>query len=58
MDYVLSEPWRLLDCLAVMAGYRVVFVGVRCAPAELERRDFLRAGQEPTAFDQLRSQLL
>jgi chloramphenicol 3-O phosphotransferase len=102
MDHVLSEPWRLLDCLAVMAAYRVVFVGVRCAPAELERRerersdrtpgmamaqealvhahgqydvecdtteaspydcavrvrDFLRTGQEPTAFDRLRSQLL
>jgi chloramphenicol 3-O phosphotransferase len=102
MDHVLSEPWRLLDCLAVMAGYRVVFVGVRCAPTELERRqrergdrmpgmamaqeplvhahgqydvecdtteaspydcavrvrDFLRTGQEPTAFDRLRSQLL
>src|SRR5690242_15266810 len=102
MDHALSEPWRLLDCLAVMAGYRVVFVGVRFAPAELERRerecgdrtpgmavaqeplvhahgrydvecdtteaspydcavrvrDFLRAGQEPTAFDRLRSQLL
>src|SRR5512142_3216555 len=39
VDHVLSEPWRLLDCLAVMAGYRVVFVGVRCAPAELERRE-------------------
>jgi chloramphenicol 3-O phosphotransferase len=102
VDHVLSEPWRLLDCLAVMAGYRVVFVGVRCAPAELERRerergdrtqgvalaqeplvhahslydvecdtttaspydcavrirDFLRSGQEPSAFDRLRSQLL
>ena len=101
-DHVLSEPWRLLDCLAVMAGYQVVFVGVRCAPGELERRerergdrtpgmaaaqetlvhahglydvecdtttaspydcavrirDFLRTGQEPTAFDRLRSQLL
>jgi chloramphenicol 3-O phosphotransferase len=38
-DHVLSEPWRLRDCLEVMAGYRVVFVGVRCSPAELERRE-------------------
>lgn len=30
---------RLRDCLEVMAGYRVVFVGVRCSPAELERRE-------------------
>ncbi len=101
-DHVLSEPWRLLDCLTVMAGYQVVFVGVRCAPAELERRerergdrtpgaalaqeplvhahglydiecdtttaspydcavrirDFLGAGQVPTAFDRLRALLL
>jgi chloramphenicol 3-O phosphotransferase len=38
-DDVLSEPWRLLDCLKVMAGYRVVFVAVRCDPAELELRE-------------------
>ncbi|MGD0240643.1 MAG: hypothetical protein ABSB59_09975 [Streptosporangiaceae bacterium] len=41
-DHVLSEPWRLLDCLAVMAGYRVV----------------LDSGQVPTAFDRLRALLL
>jgi chloramphenicol 3-O phosphotransferase len=101
-DHVLSEPWRLRDCLEVMAGYRVVFVGVRCSAAELERReyqrgdrppgvalaqqapvhahglydiecdtttaspydcavritDFLGTGQEPIAFDRLRSLLL
>jgi chloramphenicol 3-O phosphotransferase len=48
-DHVLSEPWRLLDCLAVMAGYRVVFVGVRCAPAELERRECQRGDRTPGA---------
>jgi chloramphenicol 3-O phosphotransferase len=48
-DHVLSEPWRLLDCLTVMAGYRVVFVGVRCAPAELERRERERGDRTPGA---------
>ena len=48
-DHVLSEPWRLLDCLTVMAGYRVVFVGVRCAPAELERRERERGDRAPGA---------
>jgi chloramphenicol 3-O phosphotransferase len=46
-DHVLSEPWRLLDCLQVMAGYRVVFVGVRCSPAELERRERERGDRPP-----------
>ena len=48
-DHVLSERWRLLDCLQVMAGYRVVFVGVRCAPAELERREQERGDRLPGA---------
>jgi chloramphenicol 3-O phosphotransferase len=48
-DHVLSEPWRLLDCLQVMAGYRVVFVGVRCSPAELERREQERGDRTPGA---------
>jgi chloramphenicol 3-O phosphotransferase len=46
-DHVLSEPWRLRDCLEVMAGYRVVFVGVRCSPAELERRERERGDRLP-----------
>ena len=46
-DHVLSEPWRLRDCLEVMAGYRVVFVGVRCSPAELERRESERGDRPP-----------
>lgn len=46
-DHVLSERWRLLDCLAVLAGYRVVFVGVRCAPDELQRREQTRGDREP-----------
>jgi len=45
-DYVLSEEWRLVDCLRVLAGYQVVFVGVRCADAELARRELARGDRE------------
>jgi chloramphenicol 3-O phosphotransferase len=48
-DHVLSEPWRLRDCLKVMAGYRVVFVGVHCSPAELDRRERERGDRIPGA---------
>src|ERR1035437_8913560 len=47
MDHVLSERWRLLDCLTVLADFDFVFVGVRCAPAELARRELLRGDREP-----------
>jgi chloramphenicol 3-O phosphotransferase len=47
MDSVLSERWRLLDCLSVLADFEVVFVGVRCAPAELARRERQRGDREP-----------
>jgi chloramphenicol 3-O phosphotransferase len=47
MDHVLSERWRLLDCLTVLADFDVAFVGVRCAPAELARRELLRGDREP-----------
>ncbi|MFD4402046.1 chloramphenicol phosphotransferase CPT family protein [Nocardia sp. NPDC058499] len=43
MDHVLSEPWRLTDCLTVMTGIDVVFVGVHCPPAELRLRERRRA---------------
>jgi chloramphenicol 3-O phosphotransferase len=46
-DHVLSEPWRLRDCLEVMAGYQVVFVGVRCSAAELVRRERERGDRPP-----------
>lgn len=39
MDHVLSEPWRLRDCLAIMTGIDVVFVGVHCSLDELRRRE-------------------
>ncbi len=47
VDHVLSERWRLLDCLAVLADFDVVFVGVSCAPAELDRRERLRGDRDP-----------
>jgi chloramphenicol 3-O phosphotransferase len=57
VDHVLSEPWRLLDCLDVLADYRVVFVGVRCSPGELERRERARRdrlpGQAAAQLDQV-----
>lgn len=43
MDHVLSEPWRLADCLAVTTGIDVVFVGIHCPPEELRRREHQRA---------------
>lgn len=39
MDHVLSEPWRLRDCLTAMNGIDVVFVGVHCSLDELHRRE-------------------
>jgi chloramphenicol 3-O phosphotransferase len=47
MDHVLSERWRLLDCLAVLGDFDVVFVAVRCSEAELTRRERLRDDREP-----------
>jgi chloramphenicol 3-O phosphotransferase len=46
VDHVLSERWRLLDCLAVLAGYEVVFVGVHCSAPELARRERARGDRE------------
>jgi chloramphenicol 3-O phosphotransferase len=49
VDHVLSEPWRLLDCLGLFAPGDVVLVGVRCALPELERRERER-GDRPTGL--------
>lgn len=46
MDYVLSESWRLLDCLDVLSPHSVFMVGVTCAPEELRRRERKR-GDRP-----------
>ncbi|MEV5608867.1 AAA family ATPase [Streptomyces sp. NPDC052225] len=49
VDYVLSEPWRLRDCLAVLHPEDVVFVGVHCPLEELERRERSR-GDRPAGL--------
>ncbi|WP_439663193.1 chloramphenicol phosphotransferase CPT family protein [Lentzea sp. HUAS TT2] len=56
VDYLLSEPWRLEDCLDVFTGLDVVLVGVHCPPDELERRERARGDRVPgTAVKQLQS---
>ncbi|SDK97661.1 chloramphenicol 3-O phosphotransferase [Lentzea albidocapillata subsp. violacea] len=47
VDHVLSEPWRLQDCLEVLDGLDVVLVGVHCPPDELERRERARGDRMP-----------
>ncbi|MGI5503038.1 chloramphenicol phosphotransferase CPT family protein [Lentzea sp. CA-135723] len=42
MDHVLSEPWRLQDCLDVFEGLDVVLVAVHCPLDVLERRERAR----------------
>ncbi|MGW8729435.1 chloramphenicol phosphotransferase CPT family protein [Streptomyces sp. NPDC055808] len=39
VDHVLSEDWRLLDCLGLFPARDVVLVGVRCSLDELARRE-------------------
>lgn len=47
VDHVLSEPWRLLDCLTVLPPENVLFVGVRCQLDELVRREQARGDRPP-----------
>ncbi|MFI1199991.1 chloramphenicol phosphotransferase CPT family protein [Streptomyces sp. NPDC020883] len=47
VDHVLSEPWRLLDCLTVLPPEEVLFVGVHCPPDELARRERARGDRPP-----------
>ncbi|MFJ1756101.1 chloramphenicol phosphotransferase CPT family protein [Kitasatospora sp. NPDC088134] len=47
VDHVLSEPWRLLDCLTVLRPEDVLFVGVHCSPDELARREAARGDRPP-----------
>jgi len=42
VEHVLSETWRLADCLNVFRDLRVVLIGVRCSLPELRRREQLR----------------
>ncbi|MFF2507649.1 chloramphenicol phosphotransferase CPT family protein [Streptomyces sp. NPDC058067] len=57
VDHVLSEPWRLHDCLALFPPQDVVLVGVRCPLPELERREQVRgdrpAGLAARQFDRV-----
>ncbi|MGW4028395.1 chloramphenicol phosphotransferase CPT family protein [Streptomyces sp. NPDC004838] len=47
VDHVLSEPWRLLDCLSVLRPEDVLFVGVHCPLDELTRREQARGDRPP-----------
>src|SRR5579875_1632296 len=51
-DHLFNEPWRLVECLERFAGLDVVFVGVRCPLAVLERRERERGDREPGAAAQ------
>ncbi|MET9498888.1 AAA family ATPase [Streptomyces sp. NPDC006552] len=47
VDHVLSEPWRLRDCLDVLPAESVLFVGVHCPLGELTRRERVRGDRPP-----------
>lgn len=47
VDHVLSEPWRLLDCLTVLRPEDVLFIGVHCPLDELTRRESARGDRPP-----------
>ncbi|MGW1538379.1 chloramphenicol phosphotransferase CPT family protein [Streptomyces aureus] len=49
VDHVLSEHWRLLDCLSVLRAEDVLFVGVHCPLEELVRREQVR-GDRPSGL--------
>ncbi|MFJ5644462.1 chloramphenicol phosphotransferase CPT family protein [Streptomyces sp. NPDC093223] len=49
VDHVLSEPWRLLDCLTVLRPEDVLFVGIHCPLDELVRRELAR-GDRPSGL--------
>ncbi|MEO3977555.1 AAA family ATPase [Streptomyces sp. CAU 1734] len=46
VDYPLSEPWRLEDCLALFPPRDVVLVKVHCPLPELERRERERGDRQ------------
>ena len=47
VDHVLSEPWRLLDCLTMLGPEDVLFVGIHCPIHELVRREQARGDRPP-----------
>ncbi|MFG2757080.1 chloramphenicol phosphotransferase CPT family protein [Streptomyces wuyuanensis] len=59
VDHVLSEEWRLVDCLELFDPRKVVLVGVRCSLDELRRRESARgdrpAGLAARQFPQVHS---
>ncbi|MDH6110642.1 chloramphenicol 3-O phosphotransferase [Kitasatospora sp. MAP12-15] len=57
VDHVLSEPWRLLDCLTVLRPEDVLFVGVHCSLDELTRREQAR-GDRPAGLAALQYDLV
>ncbi|GAA3836098.1 chloramphenicol phosphotransferase CPT family protein [Streptomyces coacervatus] len=57
VDHVLSEPWRLIDCLTVLRPQDVAFVGVHCSLDELARREEAR-GDRPSGLAALQYDLV
>lgn len=57
IDHVLSEPWRLIDCLSVLPPEDVLFVGVRCSLEELVRREKAR-GDRPSGLAAMQCDLV
>ena len=47
VDHMLSQRWRLLDCLDLFPAENVVLVGVHCPLPELERRERIRGDRTP-----------
>jgi chloramphenicol 3-O phosphotransferase len=47
VDQLLHDRFTIDDCLAVLQGYPVFFVGVHCPIEELERREQARGDREP-----------
>ena len=57
VDHVLTQPWRLQDCLTLFTPQDVVFVGVTCPLDEVQRREQERGdrdlGLAARQFDQV-----
>ncbi|MBB6438913.1 chloramphenicol 3-O-phosphotransferase [Streptomyces candidus] len=47
VDHILSEQWRLPDCVDLFVPQDVVLVGVHCPLPELERREQQRGDRPP-----------
>lgn len=47
VDHVLTQPWRLPDCLSLFVPEDVVFVGVTCPLEEVQRREEQRGDRAP-----------